>query len=497
MPDRGRTLAQRHHDLDALRGAMMLLGIVIHVALAFIPDVWVVTDAQASTDGLFGVLVSAIHGFRMPVFFLLSGFFTTLLIKKQGLRGMVKQRVLRVLLPLGIGVCTIGPLVVAASLWAVMSRPVDNVWTAIQVDDMGALRRELRDLDNPPAIRSPDDGATPLHLAVYMTNRNAVAALLDAGFEMDAENQDGATPFGLAYYFGAGDIADLFVAYGHPDPRPQGIAWSAMPGFGDGSEWAPRNSQASGLVQLHHLWFLWFLWWFVVGYVLVASLPKRLATVGFICRVKVSAGRLIWALIPLTVIPQYWMWRQGATPQFGPETSAEWFPAAHVFAYYAIFFAFGALLYGRTTSDGRPLFDAMVRPWWAVLFATLAVVLPVALAVTFARIDVLQVPWWSVTVLQVVYTWGMVLGLMGLFRRVFSVERRGVRYLSDSSYWLYLAHLPLVIAVQNVTWSWNLPAGLKFVAVCLVVTVMLLCVYHACVRDKWIGRLLNGRRSSP
>ena len=127
------------------------------------------------------------------------------------------------------------------------------------------------------------------------------------------------------------------------------------------------------------------------------------------------------------------MWRQGATPQFGPETSAEWFPAAHVFAYYAIFFAFGALLYGRTTSDGRPLFDAMVRPWWAVLFATLAVVLPVALAVTFARIDVLQVPWWSVTVLQVVYTWGMVLGLMGLFRRVFSVERRGVRYLSDES----------------------------------------------------------------
>ena len=40
-------VSDRYHELDALRGAMMLLGIVLHVSLAFVPDIWVVTDAQA------------------------------------------------------------------------------------------------------------------------------------------------------------------------------------------------------------------------------------------------------------------------------------------------------------------------------------------------------------------------------------------------------------------------------------------------------------------
>ena len=55
----------------------MLLGIVLHAALAFTPDVWVVQDKER--HDLFGLLVEAIHGFRMPVFFLMSGFFTAML----------------------------------------------------------------------------------------------------------------------------------------------------------------------------------------------------------------------------------------------------------------------------------------------------------------------------------------------------------------------------------------------------------------------------------
>ena len=61
----GESIARRH-DLDALRAFAMLLGIVLHGALAFIPGVWVVTDASVEGDGIpFALLTMAIHGFRM------------------------------------------------------------------------------------------------------------------------------------------------------------------------------------------------------------------------------------------------------------------------------------------------------------------------------------------------------------------------------------------------------------------------------------------------
>ena len=50
--------------------------------------------------------------------------------------------------------------------------------------------------------------------------------------------------------------------------------------------------------------------------------------------------------------------------------------------------------------------------------------------------------------LQAVYPWLMTFGLMGLFRKVLKREIYAVRYLLDSSYWLYIVHVPLTIATQ-------------------------------------------------
>ena len=65
----------RMYDLDALRAFAMLLGIVLHAAFPFLP--W-----RSSGDPdrpIFDLLILFIHGFRMPLFFLLSGFFTAML----------------------------------------------------------------------------------------------------------------------------------------------------------------------------------------------------------------------------------------------------------------------------------------------------------------------------------------------------------------------------------------------------------------------------------
>ena len=38
-----------------------------------------------------------------------------------------------------------------------------------------------------------------------------------------------------------------------------------------------------------------------------------------------------------------------------------------------------------------------------------------------------------------------------------------VRYQSDASYWPYLMHLPMIIAVQGVAQDWPLPSFVKLV----------------------------------
>ena len=98
----------RRHDLDALRAFAMLLGIALHTALSFIPSLpWSVQDTKQ--DGGFHMFFFAVHGFRMPLFFLLSGFFTAMLWQKRGLASLLMHRTKRILLPLLLGLVTVIP----------------------------------------------------------------------------------------------------------------------------------------------------------------------------------------------------------------------------------------------------------------------------------------------------------------------------------------------------------------------------------------------------
>ncbi|MEM7699096.1 MAG: acyltransferase family protein, partial [Verrucomicrobiota bacterium] len=92
------------------------------------------------------------------------------------------------------------------------------------------------------------------------------------------------------------------------------------------------------------------------------------------------------------------------------------------------------------------------------------------------------------------YAWLMIFALFGLFRRFFSGERRWLRYLSDSAYWLYLAHLPLVIGFQILVSPWQVPGWIKFLLILVTVTGVLLLTYEWGVRYRWIGAILNGRK---
>jgi hypothetical protein len=162
-----RSSYPRRYDLDVLRATAMLLGIVLHAGLSFTPFPWAVQDERQSD--FFWLLFAAIHGSRMPVFFVLSGFFTAMLWRGRGLEPVLSHRFRRVLLPFLLGLVTIVPAVNWISGWAIASgleanavkAEEDNIWSAARDGDPAAVERHLQggaDIDG----TDPAFGQTPL-----------------------------------------------------------------------------------------------------------------------------------------------------------------------------------------------------------------------------------------------------------------------------------------------------------------------------------------------
>jgi glucan biosynthesis protein C len=111
---------QRYHALDALRATMMLLGLVLHSAVSYtarpLGAAWPYHDPH--TSPWFDLIVFFIHLFRMPVFFVVAGFFGALLYDRDGASGMARNRLRRVLAPLALGWVVLYPLTAAGFVFA-------------------------------------------------------------------------------------------------------------------------------------------------------------------------------------------------------------------------------------------------------------------------------------------------------------------------------------------------------------------------------------------
>ncbi|MFY8133959.1 MAG: acyltransferase family protein [Aquimonas sp.] len=88
--------------------------------------------------------------------------------------------------------------------------------------------------------------------------------------------------------------------------------------------------------------------------------------------------------------------------------------------------------------------------------------------------------------------WGWTLALLGLALRYLQRAHPASRYLAESSYFLYLAHLPVVMAAQVLASRVQAPWWVEYpVALALSLTV-LLALYQLGVRHTALGRWLNG-----
>ncbi len=90
--------------------------------------------------------------------------------------------------------------------------------------------------------------------------------------------------------------------------------------------------------------------------------------------------------------------------------------------------------------------------------------------------------------------WVFVFGIMGMFMRFFSSSNAKMRYLSDSSYWIYLIHLPLTAFIPGLMINLNIPTHIKFLIVLLTTSIICLLTYHYLVRSTFIGKFLNGKK---
>lgn len=106
--------SERIYSLDALRAIMMLLGIILHASLTYgsheYGKFWPIKNPENNI--LFDLIVALIHFFRMPVFFVVAGYFGALLYYKKGAEKMLINRVKRILFPFIGGVLIVYPITI-------------------------------------------------------------------------------------------------------------------------------------------------------------------------------------------------------------------------------------------------------------------------------------------------------------------------------------------------------------------------------------------------
>ncbi len=102
---------ERYHGLDFVRAMAMLLGLVLHVCIFFMPvERYFWGSGEYSGDTINRWLLTFIHLFRMELFFLMAGFFAELVILRKGFNYLIKDRTKRILAPFIFALIFIVPL---------------------------------------------------------------------------------------------------------------------------------------------------------------------------------------------------------------------------------------------------------------------------------------------------------------------------------------------------------------------------------------------------
>jgi ABC-type multidrug transport system ATPase subunit/peptidoglycan/LPS O-acetylase OafA/YrhL len=291
------------------------------------------------------------------------------------------------------------------------------------------------------------------------------------------------------------------------------ITWIWIAGvtksFGGNPPPMPEMPKAFGTFPLAHLWFLYQLLQLYAVTLLVRALVVRIdrsrklrgavdALVSGMLRVPLAVLLLgIPVALALMALPAWFYWSGIPAPD---QTVL---PQAAPLVGYGVAFGFGWLVH-----RSRDALASIARHWLpnllagalaaAWMLASLHVSPPMAPpgfpAHPFDLVDGATLTKSGFALMSGVAAWGLAMGITGVALRFLSGPSPLRRYIADASYWVYLAHLPVVVALQVWVGHWQLSWGIKYPFVLATSLVVLFASYHWLVRPTVVGRLLNGRR---
>ena len=264
-----------------------------------------------------------------------------------------------------------------------------------------------------------------------------------------------------------------------------------------------------------HLWFLYYLlvmYAALIGFRLLGRLRRSSASVGGAGRPSLGRyiGNAVYTRLPLLLTLAAVLL---LVVRAGDQSKPIWPLNGPDVLYASLFFFYGYGLYARRELIDRLMGIGSLVALWAI--ATLAFSVNIVLVAATADAsgrgaddETIGVLWLIGTVFYGASAVFFCLGLVGLFERVLRSSRAWVRWLADSSYWIYIIHLPVVTFLTfylahldrqgrleyltGFIWS----AELKFLAASVVTTVLGLVTYRYLVRYTLLGTLLNGNRSA-
>lgn len=232
-----------------------------------------------------------------------------------------------------------------------------------------------------------------------------------------------------------------------------------------------------------HLWFLYYLALITFTLVGLGLIFKKLPIVS--SRISLAFNwviqKTILRILIFSIITSVIYFLMGT---YQVATSSSFIPDFNTFTYYMFFYLAGWVLF-----KSKHLLESMMQYDW--ISTILAMIL---FSFHFFMYDSFN--YTSHILLKSIMVWLFIFGITGLFIRYGSNHSSRMRYISDSSYWVYLVHLSFTAIIPSFIVDWPLPATIKFLIVLISTGIICFVSYHYLVRGTFIGKFLNGRKYS-